>query len=150
MKSLAFLAFFLSSAVAQAECREESLVRFYSNGVEQESRLVGASDPCDDFGGNLIHTPVENIYLYVNFNIAGSINLDLLDKVLSTSPVDKETRAWLQSVKLAVVDRHWIKRVYQTPSEAVLNMAGDTLFVSEMVLLRGEFEQLVASFYRGE
>lgn len=150
MKSIILAALFFSvSAFADEGCREESLVHFYAAGEEVGSELIGASDPCDAFGGNLVYTPFEKIFLYVNFNIAGSINLDNIDRALKASTVDEETRAWLRSVKLVLVDRGWIKRVYQDPREAVLNFGGDTLFVSEALLERGEFEALVADFYSG-
>jgi hypothetical protein len=128
-------------------CREESLVSFFSEGKEVESRLIGNDDPCDQFGGNLVYTPKTNRYLYVNFNIPGTINLDQIDAAFLKIPADSDKLPWISNVKLAVVTQEWLKRVQNTNKEAVLNLGGDTLFVSEVVVKEGRLGPLMEDFY---
>lgn len=134
----------LLAPITQADdsCREESLVHFYSQNEEVQSKLIGADDPCDKFGGNLVYSPQNKIYLYVNFNIAGQINLDELDQALKQGNHPER-----QKIQLAVVDKGWIKRVYNDDREAVLNWSGDTLFISQPVLEEGRFLDLMREFY---
>src|SRR5262245_53181779 len=70
-------------APADPKCREESLVHFVTNGQEVPSHVIGKDDPCDDFGGNEVFTPVYKIRVYVNFNISGTIDLDQIDRAYS-------------------------------------------------------------------
>lgn len=131
---------------ALGECREESLVQFISQGQPVVSQVIGAGDACDNFGGNLVYTPKNNIFLYVNFNIAGTIDLDQIDQELERI-ASAESRAMAQKIEIAVVDKGWIKRVYGDDREAIINMGGDTLFVSEIVLTESRFAQLIEQFY---
>ncbi|MGZ3650549.1 MAG: hypothetical protein ACXVB9_02220 [Bdellovibrionota bacterium] len=141
-----FLLLFFVSLPAFA-CEEQSLIHFTSHGSEVSSELIGAADPCDSFGGNLVHTPLHQLYLYVNFNIPGTIDLDSVDEAFALAPAQGQQHDWFQSVKLAVVDKGWIKRIYNDDREAVLNLGNDTLFISEVVVAEGRFGSLMKSFY---
>lgn len=151
MMTSLFLAFALlntlSARADEPACREESLVHFTSQGKEVESKLIGADDACDQFGGNLVYTPKSNRFLFVNFNIAGTIDLDQYDAAFLKIPQDNPNLPWLARVEVAVVTQEWLKRVHNTNKEAVLNMTGDILFVSEVVVGEGRFGKLMEEFY---
>ncbi|MGZ3693844.1 MAG: hypothetical protein ACXWQO_06560 [Bdellovibrionota bacterium] len=143
MKFLLILSLFITTqAFADEACREESLVHFFTQGQEVNSELIGAGDACDQFGGNRVYTPKYNIYLYVNFNIPGNIDLDQIEAAVAASNHPER-----KSIKLALVDKNWIKRVYNDPRDAVLNWGGDTLFISEVVLEEGRLIPLMKEFY---
>lgn len=146
MKKLILALALILSAPAFA-CEEKSLIHFVSKGVEQPSELIGADDPCDSFGGNLIYTPESHRFLYVNFNIPGTIDLDEVEAAYALVPGSGPAHDFYSRVQLAVVDKGWIKRVYQDDREAILNLAGDTLFVSETVVTEGRFTALLREFY---
>ena len=143
---LALLTFF-NSASASEPCKEESLIHFFSQGKEVQSRLIGADDPCDNFGGNLVYSPKNKIFLYVNFNIPGNINLDQLDTALDKGDQEPNFQKWIRTVSLAVVDNNWIKKHYDSELEAVINISNDTLFISAKVVTENRFGALMVKFY---
>jgi|GEM_PF-5555698 len=151
MMTSLFLAFALlntlSARADEPACREESLVHFTSQGKEVESKLIGNDDACDQFGGNLVYTPKSNRFIFVNFNIAGTIDLDQVDAAFAKIPADNVNLPWISEVDIAVVTKEWLKRVHHTDQEAVLNMTNTILFVSEVVVNEGRFGKLMEEFY---
>lgn len=146
-----FLVFALLNTLALAadepSCREESLIRFVSAGEEVSSELVGGENACDDFGGNLAYSPQHQRRIFVNFNIAGMIDLDEVDAAYAQVPADSRHYGWISKLEIAVVTQEWLHRVHQTEAEAVLNMTGSSLFVSEVVVKDGRFGALLNDFY---
>lgn len=140
----------LSSEAYAADCIEQSLIQFKSAGTSLPSEVVGLDNPnvCDGFGGNFIHTPKFQMYLYVNFNISGTIDVDAMEKSFSNNkPSDQKIYQWLLDLKYVVVSREFIKHTYNDDREIVLNLDNSILFISEVVLEEGRFNSSMESFF---
>lgn len=145
---ISFSALATEQAPNQENCREESLVKFISGGKEVESKLIGAADPCDQFGGNEAFTPVYGIRVYVNFNLATTVDLDLIDSTFAAvAPNDPELRERLRAINIAVVNNNWIKKTHLHDLEASLNFARTTLFISEKAVTEGRLGRWLEALY---
>lgn len=133
----------LTPQARASDCREESLVHFFSQGAEVSSEVIGAADPCDEFGGNLVYTPKHHLFLYVNFNIPGNIDLDEYEQAF----VNGGSNKFFYNFQVAIVDKGFIKRMYNSPKDAVLSIGGDTLFISEVVVAEGRLTELMNDFF---
>jgi len=141
---------FSASATEQAQdnCREESLVKFISGGKEVESKLIGAENPCDQFGGNEVFTPVYGIRVYVNFNLATTIDLDLIDSTFAAkAPNDPLIREKLRAVNIVVVRNDWIKEHHFHDLEVSWNLTRTLFFVSEKAVTEGRLGRWLEALY---
>lgn len=130
------------------DCREEALAVFISGGVAISSLVIGADDPCDRFGGQEIFTPVHAIRVYVNFNLAVTIDLDAVDRVFeSKAPKSGSSRETLRDIDLAVVNNEWIKKHHGSDEDVDMNMGGEVLFISEKVIHEGRLELWLNRLY---
>jgi hypothetical protein len=151
--SLFLLALTLAPLAAQAEeaCKEETLVRFVSAGKDVSSNANGLEECGDYFGGNEVFTPGNDLRIYVNFNIPGTIDLDEVDAAYELMPENTPiyVRKWMNSIQLIVVKD---ARLYQNhPAElgrdAFMDVTGTYLFISERVVKEGRFGALMREFY---
>lgn len=150
---LSVLVFSMGSLMAKAECTNPEVlkIKFVKGGedVTAESDMVGVEDPCDDFGGARGYSSKYAISVYVNFNIEGTIDLDVLDQAYETYA--QQSNPNLLGIGLAVVQKSWIERVYgeEIGKElAFVNMAGTTLFVNETALEPKTFKTVIEKFYQ--
>lgn len=133
---------------ADPNCKEQSLVHFVSKGAEVPSETIGLGETCDDFGGNLVFTPKNHIRLYVNLNIAGTIDLDRLDDALDAAAATSKTPlAKLPRMPISIVDDTWILRTYGFDRDSTLSLDENSFFVKASVLREGRFEAFMRDFY---
>ncbi len=131
-----------------AACREESLAKFISGGQEVPSKVIGAADPCDRFGGNEAYTPGFGIRVYVNFNVAVTLDLDAIDAVFDeVAPNHPEIRRVLSRINVVVVRNDWIKEVHLHDEEIHLNMTGTLFFITEKAVNEGRLEKWLRVLY---
>lgn len=134
---------------AAADCVKKEAIRLIEGGQPIAGEKIyrwGSDDPCEEFGGLKVHTPKNGIAVFVNVNVEGSIDLDQIDSIFEAQakPAIKE---YARRVELVIVTRAWMKRVKGGDLEAVANMAGDTLFISQKTLENGRFYPILMELY---
>lgn len=147
---LGFLFALVCVCDAQAQsppaCREETLVRFVSSGNEVPAKTIGA-DTCDGFGGSEIFTPKHRVRLYVNFNIAGVIDLDAVDRAYELC-VGTIYEATYRGIALAFVPESRMIKLQHGGADAYLTMSKTTFFINEKVLTEDRLDALLVRFYK--
>lgn len=141
------LGFLVTLSAHAQDCREESLVTFLSGGQPVASELIGAGNACDHFGGNKVITPKHKLFVYVNFNIAGTIDLDQVDAMFEKAPANGPLHDFFQQVALVAVSPEWMREHFQDEREAILNLSGDTLFLAGPVVTEGRLIGILERFY---
>lgn len=131
-------------------CVEASLISFQSQGrTVPPARRIGAENPCDDFGGDLAYTPRYRAYVYANFNVPGTVDLDAFDQGLDAR-VRPEHRERVSKLQFAFVSRDWMKRRNNgEDGDAFLNRGGTIFFISERVLAEGRLRAVLGDFFEG-
>ena len=136
------------------ECGKKYLIKFYSNGKEVPSEVVGdPKDICEPFGGNLAYTPKYHLYFYVNVNVAGSIDLDRVDKVFEDNVPPDTRNDVAKGTSLSVVTRDWMRYWMgmlggDPESYAATPPDNSTLFISERALSEGKLQEILQKFYK--
>ena len=139
-----------SVAEEERQCFEvQSLMTFMAGGnplPADKIKLIGAEYACDNWGGEQVYTPKHNIFVYVNFNISGVIDLDFIDKTFEEKsiPTLKER---LRKVRLVLVTSAQMKRLRGADHYVSNSANGDTLYISERALADKKLGILLTDFY---
>ena len=135
------------AAAGDCAVKEASLAKFYANGKEVAPNVIGVANPCDDFGGDEVFTTRNQIRIFVNFNIAVSIDLDQVDTAFENGVAGGSYGDAFKQVHLIIVAKDWIKQHHQSDSEISLSMAGQHLFISERAIQEGRLIDWLNRFY---
>lgn len=131
---------------------EENNILLLVDGQAVAGNIIGGDDPCDEFGGVEIFTPVNELRLYVNFNIAGTIKLDLIDTLFGKVSLLK--KHIFANRTIAVINKRTYKRFsdfWGLTGLAFVNLRGDTFFVSEELLSdEAAFDATLADYFAGK
>lgn len=154
---LTVLAVSVRAAETRPPCVKQTLVEFLSGGKPVDSEIVNTEDRWDadcSFGGNKVYTPKRRIYVYVNFNIRGTVDLDAIDAAFEAHAAGKPHGEWLADPDnhfgIAFVKAAWFERMFGVPDaypNARMNPARNTIFVSEAALEKGELARIWADFF---
>ena len=141
-------------SAAAERCAPHSLIQFISHGKPVASETISSAGSCKDFGGNLVYTPKHHLYLFVNFDIRGTIDLDEIDSAVDQHAGPK-ARRWIlgqanpdMKFGIAVVKDAWMDRMYPERDYPLghMNLLGDGFYITERAISQNQLAELLRTW----
>ena len=149
-------------------CVKKYEAKFYYKGKEVPSKIIGDPDSCETyggcapFGGNLVYTPNDKLYVYVGVNIPVSIDLDMVEQAFENN-VSAESRAQAKAVEIAVISRESMREMIKSlitlfkldpkaldpESYSMVSLNGEIFFISTRTFDDGKLKDVLQEFYSG-